>query len=70
MVVRKKGLSVGISSEWVKKDGDCSPCLNCKEPIFGPRYNLEITVAMQRSEAESNLCEPCYLQMEDNGSQR
>lgn len=62
-----KGLSIGVSAEWVPKDGDCSPCAVCKEPIYGKRYNLEIEIAGKKDETALNLCEPCYLTTEENG---
>jgi len=60
------GLSIGISSKWVKKEGDCGPCYDCLEPIYGVRFNMEITVASRTEETKINLCEPCYTKMKDN----
>lgn len=59
-----KGLSIGIKAEWVAKDGDCSLCASCQEPIYGRRYNMEIGVGFKMEETKLNLCEPCYIKTE------
>lgn len=55
------GLSISISSDWVKKLGNCEPCKNCEDLIYGNRYNLEITIANKTSETKISLCESCYF---------
>lgn len=60
------GLSIGLSSKWVQKDGECLICLICMDQIFGKRYNLELTIGPHITETDSNLCEPCYTKMIEN----
>lgn len=54
------GLNIGVKAEWVKKDGNCEPCINCLQPIYGNRYNMEIAMGTDKRETKLNLCESCY----------
>lgn len=51
---------IELKAEYIKLPGEMILCDKCKDPIFGYRYNLQITVAGTVKEAEKNLCESCY----------
>lgn len=49
-----------LSGDYIKKDSDLGNCDNCKNTIFGNRYNLEVKVGDEIIETKVNFCESCY----------
>jgi hypothetical protein len=52
---------IQLGAAWVKMEGNWLPCRECKVPVSGPRWNLQVKLLGPQKESEYNLCEPCYL---------
>jgi hypothetical protein len=61
---KKKGITVGIKTEWVQQPGDGTPCKTCNDPIYGNMYCLETTVFTKTELSETKFCESCYYKID------
>ena len=53
-------MEIGAEKIFQKDSGDGTPCVTCKEPIFGYRYILIYAVLGESLESKIQLCESCY----------
>ena len=53
-------LSIDIAVAWIKKPGECNPCVVCGDLIYGERYNLELTCGHMATATSVNICTPCF----------
>ena len=51
---------IDIKADYVKKDGEMLMCAICKDPIFGYRYNLELTIGQTVEVTNLNYCQSCF----------
>lgn len=62
--MKKKPLPfLGIRAQWIEKDGNAEPCVKCREPIYGPRFEHETTILLTTEITGGPLCETCYFQI-------
>lgn len=54
-----------ISLEWEERQGDCSLCLACNEPIFYKMHVLVIDTGEEKEDTKWKLCDSCYNITED-----
>lgn len=62
----KDKLGIGIKMEWVERPANCQPCSSCMEPIYGKRYVAEITVGDSVTETKIEICESCYIKVQES----
>lgn len=59
-------ISIEIKTEFVKHDGDGSPCTACEEPVYGKMFVLTNTVNNITTATETRFCESCYELVKPN----